>query len=172
MSKRSSDWPLLPLNDGFDFPQVGVMAFRKDDAGDVKSTINSFIEQGVRYFELSELYGNGSLVTDCFFDGGRDIPREKIYFSLKVWPKHRTKQQIIDAFMVTLKTVGLTYIDLVIIHAPIDLHNRIDQWKALEQLKHDGYVKSIGIANVNHTQLSAIMKNCTVYPSVVEVFAP
>ena len=36
MTKRSSDWPLLPLNDGFDFPQVGVMSFRKDVADDVK----------------------------------------------------------------------------------------------------------------------------------------
>ena len=88
---------------------------------------------------------------------------------LQVWPKNRKPKHIIAACKETLQHIGLQQIDLLLLHAPIDVSNRTDQWRALETLKNEGIAKSIGVANMNITQLSELLKNCTIPPAVVEV---
>ncbi len=60
---------------------------------------------------------------------------------------------------------------MLLLHAPIDHENRVDQWKALEQIKQDGLAKSIGLAYMTNIQLTDLIKNCTIIPSVLEVSA-
>jgi diketogulonate reductase-like aldo/keto reductase len=64
-------------------------------------------------------------------------------------------------------------VDLLLVHAPIDVANREDHWKALELIKQEGYAKSIGLAYMNNVQLSDFIKNCTIIPAVLELeFSP
>ena len=37
-----------------------------------------------------------------------------------------------------LETMSLEYVDLLLVHSPIDLENKADQYKALEELKENG----------------------------------
>ena len=71
--------------------------------------------------------------------------------------------------METLAASSLTYVDLLLIHAPIDMKNRVDQWKALESIKQDGFARSIGLAYMTNTQLGDLIKNCTIIPATLEV---
>jgi 2,5-diketo-D-gluconate reductase A len=68
-----------------------------------------------------------------------------------------------------LSSAGLEYVDLLLVHAPIDVQNRVDHWKALEEAKQDGLAKSIGLAYMTTVQLGDFIKNCTVIPAVLEV---
>lgn len=68
-----------------------------------------------------------------------------------------------------LSSAGLDYVDLLLVHAPIDVENRVDHWKALEEIKQDGTAKSIGLAYMTNVQLGDFIKNCTVIPAVLEV---
>lgn len=55
------------------------------------------------------------------------------------------------------------------VHAPIDIENRFDQWKALEQLKSDEFTRSLGIVNISLIQLMTILKKFEISPAIFEV---
>ena len=166
---------LIPLNDGNDFPKIGLASFRRDSLDETKRIILDAIDMGIRHFEISELFGNGPIISNYMFtelDDLRrngDLLREDYWFTLKVWPKDKTKNELLITCRQNIRAMGLDYVDLILIHAPLDIKNRVEQWKALEQLKSEGLVKSIGIANINQTQLTIIIKNCSVAPSVCEL---
>lgn len=72
----------VPLNDGADMPALGVVSFRRDSIKDLKDSLTTCIEKGLRSFEISELYGNGDAVVSHVL--AHDIPREELYFTVKV----------------------------------------------------------------------------------------
>ena len=55
------------------------------------------------------------------------------------------------------------------VHAPIDIENRFDQWKALEQLKDDEFTRALGIVNISLIQLMTILKKFEKSPAIFEV---
>ena len=55
------------------------------------------------------------------------------------------------------------------VHAPIDIENRFDQWKALEQLQDDGFSRALGIVNISLIQLMTILKKFEKPPAIFEV---
>lgn len=68
----------------------------------------------------------------------------------------------------SLKTMGLDYIDLMLLHWPTPGYY-IDNWKKLEKAYNDGRVKSIGIANAQVRHLQALMdSDIHVIPHVVQ----
>mmetsp|Transcript_24475 Transcript_24475/g.35989 ORF Transcript_24475/g.35989 Transcript_24475/m.35989 type:complete len:285 (+) Transcript_24475:168-1022(+) len=163
------DIPILPMNDGFDIPQLGIASFRRDPTDKVRELLLRMIDEGIRHIEISELFGNGHVVADCVLEGGAELNREDVFFTLKVWPKNRKKEEIVDAVQEALGFYGLDYVDLLIIHGPLDISHRVDQYKAMEELKQSGLTRSIGLANMTHGQLSNILKKCNVCPAVVEM---
>lgn len=160
--------PVIQLNDDNELPVAGVVGFRNDSIDDTRNIVFDKLSEGLRHFEITELFGNGFVFTECIL-GARGFPREKCFFTLKLWPKQRKSNEIIQACKDTLRLVGLQYVDLLLMHAPIDMANRLDQWVGFETLKSEGFAKSIGIANASFVSLSQLLKNCLVCPAVLEV---
>ena len=75
------------------------------------------------------------------------IYREKIYFvTTKIWNTAQRIGDIEDSFNRSLERLGLDYVDLYLIHWPVPgcFGNT---WKAMEKLREQGKVKSIGVSN-------------------------
>jgi diketogulonate reductase-like aldo/keto reductase len=164
--------PTLPLNDGCDIPQLGLASYRRDPEEKLREILLRHLDNGIRHVEICDLFGNGHTICDTILEGGAEIRRDKLYLTLKIWPKQRTREDIIMAVKEFLNRSNLESIDLLLIHGPLDAINRIDQYKAMEELKQDGFVRSIGLSNMTHTQLSNILKKCNICPAVVEVLEP
>eukprot|EP01041_Mallomonas_annulata_P002311 gene2311-4503_t len=160
--------PVLQMNDGFDIPQLGLIAFRTDSKDDTKDYVFEKVEEGIRHLEITELFGNGHEIVESAMRG-KNIPREQCYFTLKVWPKNRKPKDIISACKDTLKYIGLEYVDLLLLHAPIDAKNRTEQWRGMETLKNEGLAKSIGVSGMSISHLSNLLKSCLVPPAVLEI---
>lgn len=160
----------LPLVDGNDLPLIGLAAFRQDSEKETKEVIRKFLtlcgDQPIKHIELSELYGNAQLVVEALLGSG--LTRSELYLTYKVWPKDRDGAEIITSCVDSLKLTS-QYFDLILIHAPIDLKHKYEQWSALEMLKEEGYTKSIGVCGYSERQIVELMKYCQLQPAVLEV---
>ena len=158
---------LLPLCDGNDIPILCLRAFRCESAQQTKRIVRGAFEAGVRHFEMAELFGNAHIVCEAL----REVraARNELYISLKLWPKFRKPEELITAANTLLQEIGLDYVDLLMIHAPIDLENKQDQWKAIEDLKDAQVCRSLGVVNVSSVGLTDVLKNCRITPAVYEM---
>ena len=156
---------MIRLSDGNDIPCVGLASFRRDTIDETNKQLNIALNVGMKYFEITELFGNEHMIMETL----QNVPRSEIFIALKLWPKDRKYKDILRSVRESLKGANLTYVDLLIIHAPIDPVNRFDQWKAIEELKDEGLAKSLGAASLTLLQLMDLLKNCNFAPSVLEV---
>ena len=159
---------LLELNDGFSIPQVGLAAFRRDSPQETKAIVKEYLSRGVRYFEIAELFCNGHFILEALAEA--NINRAEVFLSLKLWPKDRTPDVLFDTATQLIKSLNLNYLDLIIVHAPIFVEQRFEQWKTLESLKSMGLANVIGVANISMNELMTVMKNCEKLPYVIQVY--
>lgn len=76
------------------------------------------------------------------------MPRSEIFFTSKVPPRSISYEGAKKQVETTLKTSGLSYIDLMLLHAPFGgSANRKGAWKALVEAVEEGKVRSIGVSN-------------------------
>ncbi len=158
---------LLELSDGFNIPQVGLAAFRRDSPQETKEIIKDYLSRGVRYFEIAELFCNGHFILEALAEA--NINRAEVFLSLKLWPKDRSPAVLLDTAIQLIKSLHLEYVDLVLMHAPVFVEQRFEQWKTLENLKAMGLANVIGVANISMNELMTVMKNCEKLPSVIQV---
>uniref|UniRef100_A0A7S0J8M2 NADP-dependent oxidoreductase domain-containing protein n=1 Tax=Calcidiscus leptoporus TaxID=127549 RepID=A0A7S0J8M2_9EUKA len=63
--------------------------------------------------------------------------------------------------------LGLTYVDLMLLHWPCDeLEGSVAAYKAMQALLPSGRVKAIGVSNFNASALAALMSRISVKPAV------
>jgi len=74
-----------------------------------------------------------------------------------------------------LDLLGLEYLDLVLIHWPTSLAGeageagRLDTWKALEEFKAAGKVKSIGVSNFLPRHLESMLTKIKEKPVINQI---
>ena len=75
----------------------------------------------------------------------------------------------------SLELMGLEYLDLVLIHWPTSIleqpgpENRLNVWKAMEEFKEQGLVKSIGVSNFLVKHLEPFLAKIKHKPVVNEI---
>ncbi|MFX1513882.1 MAG: aldo/keto reductase, partial [Promethearchaeota archaeon] len=96
------------------------------------------------------------------------LPREEIFVTTKLWNLNHGYEQTIKACNNSLKKLGLDYIDLYLIHWPVE-GLRLKSWKAMEFLLEEGEVRAIGISNYMPSHLNELLDNCNIKPVVNQI---
>lgn len=74
------------------------------------------------------------------------IPREEIYVTSKLWLQDYGYEAAKEGLSVSLEKLGMDYVDLYLLHQPYG--DVAGAWKALEEAKEDGRIRSIGVSNM------------------------
>lgn len=168
------------LNDGNKMPVVGFGTYAREEVPKSLSEegVKAALEVGYRHIDCALIYGNevevGRAIREKIADG--TVKRKDVFYTSKLWSTFHAPDQVRPAVEKSLKDLQLDYIDLYIIHSPIELkpgndlfptdengkliyHNTDlrETWKALEACKDAGLVKSIGVSNFNKQQLELIL---------------
>ncbi|KAL3697293.1 hypothetical protein R1sor_011369 [Riccia sorocarpa] len=120
------------------------------------------LKNGYRHIDTAQFYGNEADVGKAVRESG--IPREEIFVTTKLWQTDQGYEKCLLRFETSLKQLGLDYVDLYLVHSPLSAE-RLDTWRAMEQLLQSGKARSIGVSNYGIHHLKELFDNCKVRPS-------
>lgn len=155
----------MTLNDGNTIPAIGFGVFKIPADGSTYTAVKEALEVGYRHIDTAQAYFNEKEVGEAIKDSG--VPREDIFITSKLWIQdfaYETAKRTIDT---TLEKMGLEYLDLYLLHQP---YGEVEQaWKALEEAKAEGKIKSIGVSNFTPTFWKQFVFNFKTIPAVNQV---
>ena len=169
---RASD--RFALADGNFIPCLGFGTYLIDDPIVAYRSVADALELGYRHIDTAAIYRNEESVGKAVRDSG--LARGDIFVTSKVWASEHGYDRASRAIDASLKRLGLDYMDMCLIHWPANAKNysdwqavNADTWRALEQAKADGKVKTIGVSNFLVSHLVSLQDNCRIMPAVDQI---
>ncbi|GAA4345001.1 diketogulonate reductase-like aldo/keto reductase [Actinomadura luteofluorescens] len=159
--------PNVDLIDGTAMPQLGFGVFQVGD-DEAESAVAVALRNGYRSIDTASVYGNEEGVGRAL--RASELPREELFITSKVWNSDQGYDATLRAYEASLRRLGLEYLDLYLIHWPMpgrDMY--VETWRALERLKHDGRVRSIGVSNFTVPTLRRVLDEADVVPAVNQI---
>ncbi len=155
----------IKLNDGNKIPAVGFGVFLIENNGPTYDAVKIALKAGYRHIDTAAAYFNESDVGKAIKDSG--ISREEIFVTSKIWLQDHGYEAAKKAVDTSLKNLGLDYMDLYLIHQPYG--DVLGTWKALEEAKKIGKIKSIGVSNMSPKIYSEFVSKFETLPAVNQV---
>ena len=134
----------IKLNDGNSIPAIGFGVFLVEPNGPTYEAVKKAIQAGYRHIDTAAAYFNEEDVGKAVRDSG--VSREEMFITSKLWLQdygYEAAKKGIDA---SLQKLGMDYMDLYLLHQPYG--DVAGAWKALEEAKKEGKIKSIGVSNM------------------------
>lgn len=166
------------LSNGVEIPKLGLGTwFISDD--DAVQAVKDAVELGYRHIDSAQAYQNERGVGEGVRNSG--VLREDLFVTTKLAAEVKSYDKAVKSIDQSLETMGLDYIDMMIIHSPkpwMEFHeedahkdgNR-EAWKALEEAYQAGKLKAIGVSNFQKADIENILESCTVKPMVNQILA-
>ncbi|WP_278326945.1 aldo/keto reductase [Clostridium acidisoli] len=160
----------VTLNNGVKMPWLGLGVFRVEDSPNLVDSVKTAIKNGYRSIDGAAIYGNEVSMGKGIAEGMKaaGISRENLFITSKVWNADLGYESTIKAYETSLKKLGLDYLDLYLIHWPVEGKYK-DAWRALEYLYKQGRVKAIGVSNFQVHHLENLMKDAEIKPMINQV---
>lgn len=103
------------LSNGVKIPRLGLGTWFIEDA-QAEEAVKQAVLLGYRHIDTAQAYGNeagvGAGVRNC------GVPREEIFVTSKVAAEAKSYEAAAKSIDESLEKMGLSYIDMMIIHSP------------------------------------------------------
>lgn len=166
------------LNNNIQIPKLGLGTWFIDNDAVVQA-VKDAVQLGYRHIDTAQAYQNeegvGKGIKACGVD------RKELFITTKLAAEVKSYEEAVRAIDKSLETMGLEYIDLMIIHSPKPwqdfqgderfFEGNLAAWKALEEAYKAGKLKAIGLSNFEIEDVQNILENGTVKPAVNQVLA-
>lgn len=150
----------ITLNNGVKMPKLGfgtILQFGEQIEDNVAFALNN----GYSLIDTANRYDNEVEVGLGLKKSG--VKREEIFLETKLGPTLYENDNAIDD---TLKRLGVDYIDLMILHHPVN--NYIYAYKMLEKAYKEGKLRAIGISNFPVEKIQEVLDQCEIVPAVMQ----
>ncbi|WP_240722468.1 aldo/keto reductase [Poseidonocella sp. HB161398] len=168
----------LTLSKGVEMPKLALGTWMIDD-DKVAEAVKAAVKIGYRHIDTAQAYGNergvGQGIRDCGVARGQLFVQTKLAAEIKDLDGARAA---IDG---SLETLGLDYIDLMVIHSPKPwmefsgedrfFEGNLAAWTALEEAMEAGKIRAIGVSNFDEADLANLIDNARVKPMINQVLA-
>ena len=158
--------PTIRLRTGAQMPRVGLGVYQSPSGEPTRRAVRDALELGYRHIDTARIYGNEADVGAAVRASG--LPRAEIFVTTKLWNDDQGKKTTRRALDASLERLGLDYVDLYLIHWPVQ-GRRLDSWKILEELHAEGKARAIGVSNYMPHHLDELLAVATTPPAVNQV---
>ncbi|URT71378.1 aldo/keto reductase [Cytobacillus firmus] len=154
------------LVNGVKMPRVGLGVFKVEKEEELITAVKAAIETGYRSIDTASIYGNEEWVGEAIRQSGCN--REELFITSKVWNSDQGYETTLKAFNTSLEKMGLEYLDLYLIHWPVE-GKYTETWRALEDLYKEGKIKAIGVSNFQISHLENLLKTAEIKPMINQI---
>jgi len=134
----------------------------------IESTL-AFLANGGRLIDTAQLYGNHRELGVAIRQSG--VPREELWVTSKLKVRSlSTEADVMNAVDKSLDELGLSYLDLMLLHGGDGWGIGSDRdealWRGLIGAQRAGKVRSIGVSNHNRQEIERLAATTGVMPAV------
>ena len=131
------------------------------DDKETARAIRAAYDAGITTFDTAEAYGKGH--SEQILASAISDIRDKVIYATKVFANHLKYDQVLESCDRSLKNLNTDYIDLYQIHWPSDSFGFdavpiAETMSALNALKEQGKIRSIGVSNFSRSQLQEALQ--------------
>jgi len=172
------------LRTGAQIPALGLGTWLAPK-GEVAKAVTEALRIGYRHIDCAHVYGNEAEVGEALTSTA--VPREELWVTSKLWNNAQRPEDVRPALLNSLSKLGLDYLDLYLVHWPVQLSNTVmfpqsgddlipwttahalETWGALEDCVQAGLVRHIGTSNFSTKKIQVLLDNASVLPAVSQV---
>jgi len=141
------------MKDGNRIPSVGLGTWSLKGA-ECRRVVKMALKLGYRHIDTAEMYGNEADIGAAM----KDFDRSKIFVTSKVRGENLRYDDVIEACNRSLDALGTGYLDLYLIHWPVEEVPLEETLKAFRKLLDEGKIKSAGVSNFDKNLLETALK--------------
>lgn len=166
------------LANGVAVPKLGLGTWMIED-GDVADIVRGAIDMGYRHVDTAQAYANERGVGEGVRTSG--VARDELFVTTKLDAGIKTYSEAKTAIDGSLQTMGLDYIDMMLIHSPQPwgefrkgghfFEGNLEAWRAMEEAHKAGKLRAIGVSNFEKPDLDNLIENGSVAPMVNQILA-
>jgi diketogulonate reductase-like aldo/keto reductase len=161
--------PLITLNNGVQMPALGFGTLDRGSPERVAGAVEAALAAGYRLIDTAASYAVERQVGEEIARSG--IARAELFVTTKLWIADYGHEEALRACAVSLRKLGLDYVDLYLLHWPVpsNFAATIASYRAAEKLLADGRVRAIGVSNFSPKHLQDLIEQTQVRPAVNQV---
>ena len=134
----------------------GTMSFPEPDRA--VELITHALEYGYRHIDTARKYGSEQWVGEALRTSS--VSRSEVWVTTKVTEEHARADDFARSVETSLTTLGLDYVDLLLIHWPQPEVPLEETLGALSKAKRDGLTRHIGVSNFTVALLDEAVATC------------
>lgn len=148
-------------------PKLGFGVF-KVEAQETVDIVAAALKVGYRSIDTATVYGNEAEVGRALAQSG--LPRDEVFITTKLWNSDQGYDATLRAFDASMERLSLDVLDLYLIHWPIaEAGLYVDTFRALQALKTQGRITSIGVSNFTRTHIERLIDETGETPVVNQI---
>jgi len=158
-------WENVKLNSGHEMPSIAFGTGSLGNGDGPIDQVDQAISVGFSHVDTAQAYRNEKEAGQAIRDSG--LKRSDVFITTKY--SGSGGLDIKTSIKNSLENLGITYVDLYLIHHPRLVPDIPTAWKEMEDIQAQGLAKSIGVSNFGVSDLTILMASAKVPPAANQI---